>query len=110
MEADARNAVDGKKTNDDAIVYGDGAVFHRGMQCFVKHAMFDFELHSLTIILPHGSSTDMHGAIAYAQRLDPVVESVMILQCKDDRNCSAFPDIEYRRIDGKWTAISYRGH
>jgi len=58
---------------------------------------------AVTFQLPHGSCTDMTGAIKLATIINPDVTCIYTV-CRDKKPGSMSRDTTYRLVDGKWAA------
>jgi hypothetical protein len=70
------------------------------LQCCARRAVYNWETKTGVLVLPPEHCTDMRGAIAFFERIDPAVE--LILTGSDD--C---PDTRYERSGMEWRAIVY---
>lgn len=76
--------------------------FHDDIQCFVEGVSYSFKARVGVLSVGENSSTDMAGAIRFFQSIHVDAEVVIVSR-------GANLDIVYRKLNGKWTARSYRG-
>ncbi len=79
----------------------DGLVFHTGLVCHVRQALYDFEKRKGRLVLGQSNScTDMGGAIKLFQAIDERVTLVETFRPNGSR------DTYYKKgKDGEWIAL-----
>jgi hypothetical protein len=77
----------------------DGRVYDAGLQCSLKRLEYNPETRIGMLWLGDGECTDMSGAIAVFQRIDPEVQTIVTWSgCKQD---TAY----HRTVAGAWRAV-----
>ncbi len=87
----------------------DEARRHRLLQCNALHAMFDFENHIATLMLPWMECTDMSGAIEFCKRVDADVRTITTMAQVSADSGDYGQDTVYKRNEatGEWFVANW---